>query len=146
MAFKRLSGAAGIPADPEQLYRQLALVNDGPANLWLHQGDVLRSWHADHLKTPDVAIELPTGAGKTLVGGLIGEYRRRAHGERVVYLCPTRQLAKQTAEKLTQYGIPTSCSPAGSARERGGPQPLHLGQRHRGERLQPRLQRQPGSR
>ncbi|WP_413115327.1 DEAD/DEAH box helicase [Streptomyces sp. CY1] len=106
MAFKRLSGAAGIPADPEQLYRQLALVNDGPANLWLHQGDVLRSWHADHLKTPDVAIELPTGAGKTLVGGLIGEYRRRAHGERVVYLCPTRQLAKQTAEKLTQYGIP----------------------------------------
>ncbi|MDH6700445.1 DEAD/DEAH box helicase [Streptomyces sp. MAA16] len=105
MAFKRSSGTTVTPADPEQLYRQLALVNDGPENLWLHQGDVLRSWHADHLNDPDVAIELPTGAGKTLVGGLIGEYRRRAAGERVVYLCPTRQLAKQTAEKLTQYGI-----------------------------------------
>ncbi|MFF3790844.1 DEAD/DEAH box helicase [Streptomyces sp. NPDC001981] len=106
MAFKRSSGTSAAPADPEHLYRQLALLNDGPEALWLHQGDVLRSWHADHLNDPDVAIELPTGAGKTLVGGLIGEYRRRATGERVAYLCPTRQLAKQTTEKLTRYGIP----------------------------------------
>ncbi|AOW90899.1 hypothetical protein BC342_35160 [Streptomyces olivaceus] len=54
----------------------------------------------------DVAIELPTGAGKTLVGGLIGEYRRRTHRERVAYLCPTRQLARQTAAKFDEYGIP----------------------------------------
>ncbi|WP_405458116.1 DEAD/DEAH box helicase family protein [Streptomyces sp. NBC_00101] len=105
MAFKRSSGTTATPADPEQLYRQLALVNNGPANLWLHQGDVLRSWHANHLNAADVAIELPTGAGKTLVGGLIGDYLRRSNGERVTYLCATRQLAKQTAEKLTQYGI-----------------------------------------
>ncbi|MFF5304818.1 DEAD/DEAH box helicase [Streptomyces sp. NPDC013161] len=106
MAFKRSSGTSSAPADPEQLYRQLALGNSGPEALWLHQGDVLRSWHGDHLNDPDVAIELPTGAGKTLVGGLIGEYQRRSAGERVAYLCPTRQLAKQTAEKLTNYGIP----------------------------------------
>ncbi|MFJ8636965.1 DEAD/DEAH box helicase [Streptomyces sp. NPDC093568] len=106
MAFKRSSGTTTAPADPEQLYRQLALINDGPEALWSHQADVLRSWHGDRLNDPDVAIELPTGAGKTLVGGLIGDYRRRAAGERVAYLCPTRQLAKQTAEKLTKYGIP----------------------------------------
>lgn len=94
------------PADPEQLYRQLALTNNGPKALWLHQGDVLRAWHRDHPKARDVAIELPTGAGKTLVGALIGDYRRRAFGERVAYLCPTRQLARQTAAKLTEYGIP----------------------------------------
>jgi hypothetical protein len=106
MAFKRSSGPTLVPPDPEQLYRQLALVNDGPEALWLHQGDVLRAWHRDHPNDPDVAIELPTGAGKTLVGGLIGDYRRRAAQERVAYLCPTRQLARQTASKLTEYGIP----------------------------------------
>lgn len=106
MAFKRPTGATPIPTDPEQLYRQLSLVNDGPEALWLHQGDVLRSWHHDHAQDADVAIELPTGAGKTLVGGLIAEYRRRAGKERVAYLCPTRQLARQTAGKLSEYGIP----------------------------------------
>jgi hypothetical protein len=106
MAFKRSTGAAAIPADPEQLYRQLALTNTGPEALWAHQADVLRAWHGQHPKDPDVAIELPTGAGKTLVGALIGEYRRRAAGDRVAYLCPTRQLARQTAAKLADYGIP----------------------------------------
>lgn len=106
MAFKRPTSTTAIPTDPEQLYRQLALINKGPEALWLHQGDVLRAWHRDHPNDSDVAIELPTGAGKTLVGGLIGEYRRRVAQERVAYLCPTRQLARQTVDKLTEYGIP----------------------------------------
>jgi hypothetical protein len=106
VAFKRRSNASTSPDDPEQLYRQLALINNGPEALWLHQGDVLRAWHRDHSRESDVAIELPTGAGKTLVGGLIGEYQRRVARERIAYLCPTRQLARQTADKLTEYGIP----------------------------------------
>ncbi len=106
MAFKRRASAASAPEDPEQLYRQLALVNDGPEALWAHQADVLRSWHLRHPDARDVAIELPTGAGKTLVGGLISEFRRRVARERVAYLCPTRQLARQTASKLDEYGIP----------------------------------------
>jgi hypothetical protein len=106
VAFKRKTEAAAVPDDPEQLYRQLALINDGPEALWAHQADVLRAWHGDHPDKRDVAIELPTGAGKTLVGGLIGEYRRRAERERIAYLCPTRQLARQTAGKLSEYGIP----------------------------------------
>jgi superfamily II DNA or RNA helicase len=106
MVFRRRTSAAAIPEDPEQLYRQLALINKGPEALWSHQADVLRSWHGDHLDDRDVAIELPTGTGKTLVGGLIGEYRRRATRERVAYLCLTRQLARQTANKLSEYGIP----------------------------------------
>lgn len=106
MAFKRRTSTDLVPEDPEQLYRQLALTNDGPENLWAHQADVLRSWHGSNLNASDVAIELPTGAGKTLVGGLIGEFRRRVARERVAYLCPTRQLARQTAGKLDEYGIP----------------------------------------
>lgn len=106
MAFKRSSSTAAIPSDPVQLYRKLAETNDGPESLWFHQGTVLLDWHKNHHDDQDIAIELPTGAGKTLVGGLIGDYRRRALGERVAYLCPTRQLARQTADKLTEYGIP----------------------------------------
>ncbi|MDV8078020.1 DEAD/DEAH box helicase [Rhodococcus sp. IEGM 1370] len=106
MVFKSRPQAEEIFDDPEALYLDLALVNDGPANLWAHQADVVREWHRAHLDSPDVALELPTGAGKTLVGGLIGDYRRRKYGERVAYLCPTRLLARQTAEKLTEYGFP----------------------------------------
>lgn len=106
MAFRRSIGTTAIPTDPVQLYRKLAETNDGPESLWFHQGTVLLDWHKNHPADSDVAIELPTGAGKTLVGGLIGDYRRRAFRERVAYLCPTRQLARQTADKLTEYGIP----------------------------------------
>ncbi|WP_331738175.1 DEAD/DEAH box helicase [Embleya sp. NBC_00896] len=106
MAFKRNAGDAGTPDDPVQLYRLLAQGNRGPEAVWGHQQDVLRAWHRSMSDKPDVAIELPTGAGKTLVGGLIAEFRRRKHDDRVAYLCPTKQLARQTAAKFTAYGIP----------------------------------------
>jgi hypothetical protein len=55
----------------------------------------------------DVAIELPTGAGKTLVGCLIAEWRRRKYEQPVAYVAPYRQLAQQAAAKGRLYGIPT---------------------------------------
>jgi hypothetical protein len=100
--------ASAPPPDPAQLYQQLVRGSGAPAGLWTHQDQVLRSWAEDFKAVPDVALELPTGAGKTLVGGLLAEYRRRAASERVVYVCPTRQLARQTDERLTSYGVPTS--------------------------------------
>ncbi|MET9759917.1 DEAD/DEAH box helicase [Streptomyces sp. NPDC006372] len=106
MAFKRRSADISMPDDPVDLYRILALNNRGPEAVWGHQQDVLRHWHQNMSDAPDVAIELPTGAGKTLVGGLIGEFQRRKFGERVAYICPTRQLARQTAAKFDDYGIP----------------------------------------
>jgi replicative superfamily II helicase len=57
-------------------------------------------------RKPDVAIKLPTGSGKTLVGLLIVEWRRRRFGERAVYLCPTNQLVNQVVEEArTKYGM-----------------------------------------
>ena len=54
----------------------------------------------------DVALELPTGSGKTLIGLLIGEYRRRKNKEKVVYLCPNNQLVNQVVEKANLvYGF-----------------------------------------
>ena len=53
-----------------------------------------------------MALQLPTGSGKTLVGLLLAEWRRRKFGERVVYLCPTRQLVNQVAEEASsKYGL-----------------------------------------
>lgn len=52
-----------------------------------------------------MALELPTGSGKTLVGLLVSEWRRRALGQRVVYACPTKQLARQVAQKAHDQGI-----------------------------------------
>jgi Rad3-related DNA helicase len=53
-----------------------------------------------------VALQLPTGSGKTLVGLLLAEWRRRKFGERVVYLCPIRQLVNQVAEEASsKYGL-----------------------------------------
>jgi len=76
--------------------------------LWSHQAQVLDLYHANHLETKDLAIELPTGTGKTLVGLLIGEFRRRSRQERVVFLCSTKQLCAQVHRQAKKYGIPTS--------------------------------------
>lgn len=91
-------------ANPEALFRDLARLDQGPKHLWAHQADILRDY-LNHQDDADLAIELPTGAGKTLVGMLIGEWRRRTFGERVVYLCPTLQLARQAVADARSAGI-----------------------------------------
>lgn len=75
-------------------------------SLWRHQADVLRNFvEPNVLSADDVAIELPTGSGKTLVGGLIGEWRRQTAREPVALVCLTRQLARDAHDKLLGYGI-----------------------------------------
>jgi Rad3-related DNA helicase len=92
------------PDDPESLFRDLR--KKSVPGLLSHQADLLRSYLAVHTKHSDIALQLPTGSGKTLVGLLIAEWRRRKYGERVVYLCPTRQLVNQVAQQATgKYGI-----------------------------------------
>jgi hypothetical protein len=91
---------------PEALFRALRPSDGGVRHLWAHQADLLRGYTALPAAVTDVAVELPTGAGKTLVGQLLGEYRRRVLGQRVAYLCPNSQLAAQAAEKAVGYGIP----------------------------------------
>lgn len=95
-------------SDPESLF--LDLKRDPKIQfLWSHQSDILRAYAHDEEKhyeqLADIALELPTGTGKTLVGLLLGEYRRRKYNQRVVYLCPTRQLAHQVGLDAEEYGI-----------------------------------------
>lgn len=54
----------------------------------------------------NVAFELPTGSGKTLVGILIAEFHRRKYKRKCLFLCPTNQLVSQVCEQSrNQYGI-----------------------------------------
>ena len=74
--------------------------------LWAHQNEILEAYNDKHLNTQDIALELPTGTGKTLIGLLIAEFRRRRLEDRALYLAPTRQLAHQVGGLARQYGIP----------------------------------------
>ena len=68
----------------------------------------MRGYADTAVETPDVALQLPTGSGKTLVGLLTAEWRRRRNQERVVYLCTTRQLVNQVVEQAEEkYGLGT---------------------------------------
>lgn len=105
--FRTRSVSAPIADSPERLFDDLSRGRGSADALWAHQADVLRTYHQQHLTTPDVALELPTGAGKTLPGLLITEWRRRALRQRVLYACPTQQLARQTTEAAGRLGIET---------------------------------------
>lgn len=107
MSFVTRSRQREGPESPEALFRELRPTNPNVRDLLLRQGDALRVYKDGHTDDADVAIELPTGGGKTLVGLLVGEWRRRALGQRVAYLCPTVQLARQAAAKAAEYGIDT---------------------------------------
>jgi len=104
MSFKLTKRSTPCPDDPEALFRDLR--KRTVPGLHSHQADLLRSYMAVHTQHPDIALQLPTGSGKTLVGLLIAEWRRRKYGERAVYLCPTNQLVNQVTEQATtKYGI-----------------------------------------
>ena len=99
MAFKKTVSADTAPASPDLLLRELP--RRKIPDLLSHQAQILADYAA-HIDAPDVALQLPTGSGKTLVGLMIAEWRRRKFGERVVYLCPTRQLVHQVASQAEE--------------------------------------------
>ena len=115
MAFKTFQGGQQAPDTPEALFRDLR--GRSVQGLLSQQADVLRAYADTGVGEADVALQLPTGSGKTLVGLLIAEWRRRKFRERAVYLCPTRQLVNQVAESSgAKYGIRVHAL-AGSKRE-----------------------------
>ncbi|WP_349876206.1 DEAD/DEAH box helicase [Micromonospora sp. HUAS YX12] len=53
-----------------------------------------------------MALELPTGTGKTLPGLVIANWIRITRTARVAYACPTQQLAQQVAKVAAREGVP----------------------------------------
>ncbi len=104
MAFKKRTTKVVSVESPDQLFRELP--RRKIPDVLPHQ-QIMMQRYAEKAETKaDVALQLPTGSGKTLVGLLIAEWRRRKHGEKVVYLCPTKQLVNQAVEQAeTKYGL-----------------------------------------
>ena len=104
MGFKKVKKKSSVPETPELLFNDLKM--RAYEGMLPHQADVTRKYCDEALEEPDVALQLPTGSGKTLVGLLIAEWRRRKFEERVLYVCPTNQLVHQVAnEAKTKYGL-----------------------------------------
>jgi hypothetical protein len=104
MAFKKGQPPSSVPDSPDELLRDLP--RRKIPDVLPHQREIMRSYAASALSEKDVALQLPTGSGKTLVGLLIAEWHRRKNQERVVYLCTTRQLVNQVVEQAEdKYGL-----------------------------------------
>lgn len=104
--LRRSNKTEAIPDSPATLFYDLNRSKEYP-HLWSPQKEVLDVYIEQCEDKSDVAIELPTGSGKTLVGLLIAEYCRRKYNYTGVYLCPTKQLCHQVHEQAQLYGIPT---------------------------------------
>jgi hypothetical protein len=71
--------------------------------LWPWQDEVLEAYSNT---AGDAAVELPTGAGKTLIGLLVGEQHRKASRGRVAYLAGNKQLAQQVERQARELDFP----------------------------------------
>ncbi len=105
MAFKGRAAEERVPESPEHLFRELPRSPDGSESLWLHQGDVLRAYVSAYEQAPDLAVELPTGTGKTLPGLVLSEWNMRTRRLPAAFACPTRQLARQTFAAAEREGF-----------------------------------------
>lgn len=104
MGFK-ISKPASIKLDSiEEFFKDIKSKKiHGPSS---DQVDIWREYQKSALSSEDVALQLPTGGGKTLVGVGIAEWRRLKFKEKVLILCPTRQLVNQIVEQSNEkYGI-----------------------------------------
>lgn len=104
MAFNKITPKSEAPSSPDLLFRELS--RRKIPDVLPHQQSIMRQYAEEEVDARDVALQLPTGSGKTLVGLLIAEWLRRKNQERVVYLCPTRQLVNQVVEQAeVKYGL-----------------------------------------
>lgn len=105
MAFVTKKIAEFNYKSPVAMYHDNKSTNKKIMGLLDYQRDMLEEYMKQY-NMNNIAIELPTGSGKTLVGLVIGEFRRRKEHEKVVFLCPTNQLVNQVVEHANnKYGI-----------------------------------------
>ena len=103
MAFKIRKREVFSYSSPQDMYQDNKLKKImGPLDYQTAMLDL----YIKNMEKRTVALELPTGSGKTLVGLLIGEYRRRKNKEKILFLCPTNQLVHQVVEQANlKYGL-----------------------------------------
>lgn len=108
MAFKTHKSEMSNFATPQEMFQDNKLktikgILDYQSQVLNHYMETL---NGSIIINKNVAFELPTGSGKTLVGILIAEYHRRKHQRKSLFLCPTNQLVSQVCSQCReQYGI-----------------------------------------
>lgn len=104
MPFKTKKREVSNFESPQEMYADYK--NRTINGLINYQSEVIDNYMNHGYYEPDVALELPTGSGKTLIGLVIAEFRRRKNSEKVIFLCPTKQLVNQVVEQAKQkFGI-----------------------------------------
>ena len=68
MAFKKAPRPTLVPDSPDKLFLDLPRRNI--PDVLPHQREVMRTYAAEALNLPDVALQLPTGSGKTADRGV----------------------------------------------------------------------------
>ena len=115
MPLKRLTlspETSKKPIDPLQIFGRLTL-RGSIENIWDPQAEALRAWHQRRNES-DVAIEINTGGGKTLVGLLAAQSLVNETNGKVLYVCANNQLVEQTYDRARAVGL----SPATRYRQR----------------------------
>lgn len=108
MAFKVRKMEANDFSTPQEMFQDNKLksikgILDYQSQILDHY---LTSLNGTQIADKNVAFELPTGSGKTLVGILIAEFHRRKFNRKCLFLCPTNQLVSQVCEQANNsYGI-----------------------------------------
>jgi hypothetical protein len=74
-------------------------------SLWPAQAHILHAYATVFSSKPDIAVELPTGAGKTLIALLIAEAWRQ-EGKKVAILSANKTLARQMWQEAQVLNIP----------------------------------------
>lgn len=88
--------SATKPLSPIEIFRASPSLPNTPNDLWQGQSKALDEWNT-HRADHDVLISLHTGAGKSIVGLLIAQSLVNERVGRVLYVCATNDLVRQTA-------------------------------------------------
>ena len=106
--------------NPNQLFKTLSLNPSGQIKrLWAIQEEVLEIYFTKLKDSKRVAIELPTGSGKSIISLLILEMWRRI-GKRVAVLTSSIALGDDMKRRCNDLGIPNVVITGASRAERGG--------------------------
>ena len=105
------------PVDPLQIFEKLTL-RGSIENIWGPQAEALQEWH-ERRSDSDVAIEMNTGGGKTLVGLLIAQSLVNEKKGRVLYVCANNQLVEQTSHRAKELGLSPPVRYKGDWRDKG---------------------------
>lgn len=106
--------------NPNQLFKTLILKPNGQIkNLWDIQSEVLDVYFTKLKDAKKVAIELPTGSGKSIISLLILEMWRKA-GKRVAVLTSSIALGDDMRRRCDDLGIPNVVIAGAQRAERMG--------------------------